>query len=160
MERATHKTTVLVVEDNAITRKVMRLALESAGYGVLEAEDGKTAMRMAKEQHPALVLQDLLLPDVDGLDLVRDLRRVIQNRKVPIVACTGLLSKLDDARSIQGGFTDFIFKPVEPSQLIRLVGRYLAATAINNGKGRPRRKILLVNDNPIDLKLEKLTHEG
>jgi PAS domain S-box-containing protein len=160
MEPATHKTTVLVVEDNAITRKVMRVALESGGYDVLEAEDGKTAIRLAKEKQPTLVLQDLLLPDVDGLDLVRDLRRALQGRKVPIVACTGLLSKLDDARSIQGGFTDFVFKPVEPSQLIRLVARYLAGTAANNGKPRPRRKILLVNDNPIELKLEKLMLEG
>jgi len=153
---------VLVVEDNSITRRMMRRALESAGYGVMEASDGKAAVRLAREQSPALILQDLLLPDMDGLDLVRDLRRTLQKPQVPIVACTGLLSKVDDARSIQGGFADFIFKPIEPARLVELVGKYLTVP----GRLRPKRKksvkILLVNDDPIELKLGKtvLEREG
>lgn len=88
---------ILVVEDNVITRKMMRLALESAGYGVFEAADGKTAVGAATKNHPALILQDLLLPDIDGLELVKELRKALTDRNVPILACTGLMSKLDEA---------------------------------------------------------------
>jgi len=150
---------VLVVEDNAITRKMMRVALESAGYGVMEAGDGKTALRLAREKSPALILQDLVLPDMDGLDLVRELRRALQNPQVPIVACTGLLPKPEDARRIQGGFTDFILKPVAPSRLLELIDKYLGVPGTGLPKDKKNIKVLLVNDDPVGLKVEKLVLE-
>jgi PAS domain S-box-containing protein len=151
---------VLVVEDNSITRKMMRVALESAGYGVFEAPDGKTAVRMAQTESPALILQDLLLPDIDGLDLVKELRRSMPESQIPILACTGLMSKLDEARTIQGGFTDYLFKPIEPSRLLQVVERYLAAPAAGAKKAKEQIKVLLVDDDAIELKLEMLVLEA
>ena len=62
--------TILVVEDNPITRRMMRIALESEGYEVLEAGDGRAALELAAERRPDLVLQDYVLPDMDGLRLL------------------------------------------------------------------------------------------
>jgi signal transduction histidine kinase/CheY-like chemotaxis protein len=154
------KAKVLVVEDNAITRKMMRLALESEGYGVFEAPDGKTAVRLARTENPTLIVQDLLLPDIDGLDLVKELRRSLSNRQIPILACTGLMSKLDEGRAVQGGFTDYLFKPVEPSRLLQVVERYLCAPAGQTKKTDRQLKVLLVDDNAVELKLEKLVLEA
>ncbi|HEX9443524.1 MAG TPA: response regulator, partial [Candidatus Binatia bacterium] len=153
------KPVVLIVEDNAITLKMMRLALESAGYGVLEAPDGKTAVRLVKKTPPDLILQDLLLPDVDGLDLVTELRKSLGARRIPILACTGLMSRLEEARTLNGAFTDFLFKPVEPSRLLQTIERYLA-TGAGRAKAREKIKVLMVDDDPIELKLEKLLLEA
>ena len=154
-----NKISVLVVEDNAITRKMIRVALESAGYGVLEAADGKSAVRLVKKR-PALILQDLLLPDIDGFDLVRQLRKALADPRIPILACTGLMSKLEEARTIRGGFTDYLFKPIEPYRLLQIVERYLIKPAARPRKAKKRFRVLLVDDNPVELKLEKLALEA
>ena len=73
-EGATEPPIILVIEDNPITRKMVRVALASEGYAVLEAPDGATALQLAAGHHLDLVLQDLLLPDMDGFDLVGRLR--------------------------------------------------------------------------------------
>jgi PAS domain S-box-containing protein len=153
------KSNVLVIEDNAIMRKMMRVALESAGYGVVEAPDGKTAVRLVNKEPPALILQDLLLPDVDCLDLVKELRRSMPENQIPILACTGLMSKLDEARTLQGGFTDYLFKPIEPSRLVQVVERYLAAPALEAKKGKKKTKILLVDDDAIEDEERKLAEK-
>ncbi len=154
-----NKAKVLVVEDNVITRKMMRVALETAGYDVLEAPDGRTAVRLAQTKNPALIVQDLLLPDIDGVDLVRELRRSMGVDSIPILACTGLMSRLDEARTIQGGFTDYLFKPIEPSRLIETIERYLAAPAPEAKSSDEQIKVLLVDDDAVELKLERLVLE-
>ena len=154
-----NKTNVLVVEDNAITRKMIRVALESAGYGVLEAADGKSAVHLVKKR-PALILQDLLLPDIDGFDLVRQLRKALADPRIPILACTGLMSKLEEARTIRGGFTDYLFKPIEPFRLLQIVERYLVKPPGRSRKAKEKITVLLVDDNPVELKLEKLALEA
>jgi PAS domain S-box-containing protein len=153
------KISVLVVEDNAITRKMFRLALESVGYNVLEAPDGKSALRLATEG-PSLIVQDLLLPDIDGLDLVNQLRAALPNPQIPILACTGLMSKIQEARTLQGGFTDYLFKPVAPSQLLQTIQGYLITPAAAPRNTEAKIKVLLVDDDPVELKLEKLVLEA
>jgi two-component system KDP operon response regulator KdpE len=70
--------TILVIDDNAIARKAIRLALEGEGYSVLEAPDGRTALELPERHSPDLVLQDLFLPDMDGFELLARLRRLPQ----------------------------------------------------------------------------------
>src|SRR5580658_9580010 len=74
---------VLIVEDNAVTRKMMRLALKAEGYSVVEAADGQSALRLVAEQEPAMVLLDCKLPDVDGFEIARPLRALVPS--LPIV---------------------------------------------------------------------------
>jgi CheY-like chemotaxis protein len=119
------KKTVLVIEDNAITSEFVRLALQSDGYSVLEAPDGKTGIALAIEHSPDLILQDLLLPDVDGLELVRMLRALPEGRSIPILAFSAFRSKLDAARNFRA-FSGYVPKPIEPLELIKMLGFYLA----------------------------------
>ncbi len=150
--------TILVVEDNPITRKLFRVALEIEGYRVLEAPDGHTAVELVETHTPALAILDLLLPDIDGIELCRRLRATPAGREMPILACSGLQSKLEDARSLQAGFTDLLFKPVEPSRLVEAVRTHLHRRAPTGKAGRKRR-ILLVDDDPVQRKLNKLQLE-
>ncbi len=146
--------TILVVEDNEITRKVMRVALAGEGYTVLEAPDGRTAIELTAKAAPDLILQDILLPDTDGFDLVRELRALPGRVDVPILAVSGFLSRLETARASALGFTDFLLKPVEPSRLVQIVQTYLPGP-VTEKPGRGRR-VLVADDNPIQLNLVRL----
>jgi PAS domain S-box-containing protein len=152
--------TILIVEDNPITRKVLRVALQSAGYTAVEAPDGRRALEQARDYPPALIIQDLRLPDMDGIDLVARLRALPEARDIPILAFSGLQSKVEEARSLQSGFTDYLFKPVEPSRLLEIVAEHLRQTrGPTTGVGYGRR-ILLVDDDPVQLKLQRLNLQG
>ncbi len=145
--------TILVVEDNPIIRKMIRVALASEGYTVLEAPDGQTARAQLAAHTPDLILQDLLLPDLDGFELVRQLRAMPAGASVPILALSGFLSRLEQARSLQVGFTDYLFKPIEPSVLVRTVGAYLRPERTAPSQPGAGRRILVVDDDPVQLKL-------
>ena len=132
--------TILVVEDNDITRKLVRVTLVGEGYTVLEAPDGRTAIELTRTRSPDLILQDLLLPDIDGFDLLLELRALPDSAAIPIVAFSGFLSRLESARALSLGFTDFLSKPVAPSHLLETIRPYLAApTPSPAGRGRGKR---------------------
>src|SRR5207244_7448118 len=99
---------VLVVEDSPTLRKMVRLALESEGYTVAEAESATQAIEAATLRKPQLILQDLLLPDMDGFDLVTALRSLTPKTAPPIIAVSGLVSKIEEARAASHGFRDFL----------------------------------------------------
>ena len=84
---------ILLVEDNPLTRGFLREALLSGGYSVAEAADGTSALESAARERPRLVLQDMALPDMDGLELLRRLRELL-GAEVPIVALSGLPAEL------------------------------------------------------------------
>ncbi|MBI2218762.1 MAG: response regulator [Candidatus Rokubacteria bacterium] len=150
---------ILVVEDNPITRKVVRLTLQGEGYTVVEAPDGRTALEIVATTAPDLILQDLLLPDMDGLDLVRQVRALPAGAGIPVLAFSGFLPKIEEARTLQAGFTDYLFKPIEPSLLAQTVRAYLPAAGRVEQPGRGRR-ILLVDDDPVMLKLMRIAFEN
>jgi PAS domain S-box-containing protein len=152
--------TVLVVEDNPITRKMVRLALQSAGYEALEAGDGATALELATRHTVALVLQDLLLPDIDGIELCRLLRATPGGTEMPIIAFSGLQSRLEEARSLHAGFADYLFKPVAPSRLLEVIRAYLPMSAGPTTEPGRGRRILLVDDDPVQLKLNTIQLEA
>jgi PAS domain S-box-containing protein len=151
---------ILVVEDNPITTKVVRIALQTAGYEVLEAADGRTALELAASRTPDLVLQDLILPDLDGFELVKRLRALPNLTGTPIIAFSGLLSRMDQALSAQIGFDDFVFKPIEPSRLLEIIEARIGPsrpTAEKRGHGR---RVLLVDDDAVQLKLMRIRFEA
>src|SRR5215212_2703421 len=116
---------ILIVEDNPITRKMLRLTLESEGYATREAPDARTALAAAAESWPDLVLQDLILPDMDGLELLRHLRAMPRGPELPILALSGFLSRLEESPTDAVGFTALLVKPIEPARLLEAIGRYL-----------------------------------
>ncbi len=116
---------ILVVEDNPITLKMMIVALKAAGYDAVGAKDGQSALASVAQQWPDLVLQDLVLPDIDGLELAHQLRESPHGQEVILVALSGLAGKLEEARTVSAGFAHLLFKPVEPSMLVALIGGLL-----------------------------------
>jgi PAS domain S-box-containing protein len=150
--------TVLVVEDNPITRKMVRVALESDGYLVLEAGDGRSALAAAAERPPDLIVLDYVLPDTDGMQLLEELRRQAGREDLPALLVTGMVSRLGELRARGGELTQFLPKPIEPSRLLEAVRAYLSAPK-TSGEGRT---VLVADDDPFNLKLAVLClgHEG
>jgi DNA-binding response OmpR family regulator len=107
---------ILAVEDDPIVRADLRLILEDAGFDVSEARDGIEAVEHARDRRPDLILLDLGLPRLDGLEAAR---RILSERVVPIVALTGR-SNLDGRRRAAGaGATDLVLKPFDEQELVR-----------------------------------------
>ena len=144
---------VLVVEDNPISRKLTRLTLETEGFTVIEAANGQSAIDAVTRDCPDLILQDLLLPDLDGLDLVQRLHELTGSGKVPILALTGLIAEGDEKKLPLAPFADYLFKPVEPSFLASTVRGHLAASRTSESVPGQGKIILAVDDNTQQLKL-------
>jgi signal transduction histidine kinase/CheY-like chemotaxis protein len=124
------KSTILLVEDNPVTTKLVRFALERKGYQVLAAGTGRMALKVLESSRVDLVLQDLVLPDMDGFELATQLRGQLNTPHVPLLAFTGLLSKMDESRVAAVGFDDVVVKPIEPSRLVQIVKAFLASAAL------------------------------
>ncbi|HLX07803.1 MAG TPA: response regulator [Thermoanaerobaculia bacterium] len=150
--------TILVVEDNPITRKMMRVALESGGYDVVEAGDGRSAQAAAAARRPDLVVLDYVLPDTDGVRLIADLRREAGRPELPALLVTGMVSRLSELRTKGDELTQFLPKPIEPSRLLEVVRTFLVAPGTWGGG----KTILVVDDEPLNLKLAalRLTQDG
>ena len=150
---------VLIVEDNPITRKMVRLTLLAEGHEVLEAPDGKTARDIVARDPVDLILLDLMLPDASGVDLVKEFRTLPTTAEIPIICFSGFISRAEETSVADAGFTDFLIKPVEPSKLALMVRNYLPRPkAEYAGQGQGRR-VLIVDDDPVQLKLMRLTYE-
>ena len=117
---------IMVVDDNAATRRMVCNALVRCGHDVIEAADGETARALMKSEHPRVVLQDLMLPDADGFELVGELRRIARGTDVSILAFSGFVSELDEARISTVGFDDIIAKPIDTRALPDTIARHLA----------------------------------
>ena len=146
---------VLTVDDNPVTRKMLRVALECEGYRVHEAGDARAALRKFDEERPDLVLQDIVLPDLNGFDLVRKLRALPRGADVPILAITGLVSRAEQARLSAAAFDEILIKPIEPSRLIPIVRRFLPDHRASLSAKR-NLLILVVDDDPVQKKLARL----
>jgi PAS domain S-box-containing protein len=142
---------ILVVEDNDVTRKMMRLTLRAEGYDVLEAGDGESAVRLVTERAPALVLLDCRLPDMDGFEVGRRLRAIAPD--VPVIAITGWAFS-DEPRMLTAGFLDVLMKPVEPSRLVEVVAHHVGHASAQARD--PGRAVLLVDDDPTQRKLAQI----
>jgi len=105
---------VLVVDDDAKTVELVRLYLDRDGYQVLTAYDGVEALRLARESYPDLIVLDLMLPDIDGLEVCRTLRR---ESDVPIIMLTARTTDQDKLTGLDIGADDYVTKPFSPKEL-------------------------------------------
>ena len=112
---------VLVVEDNEKNMKLFRDVLQASGYRLLEATTGERAMELAAEHQPNLVLMDIQLPDIDGVEALGRLRADARTASIPVVALTAQAMHGDRERFLDAGFDAYISKPVDIVEFVRTV---------------------------------------
>lgn len=126
VERAT-TSTVLLVEADADLRHLVAYNLTSAGFMVIEAQDGVAALREANREPPDLIILDMRLPQMSGLDVCRQLRASIRTEQVPIIILTPRTRAQDLEQAYEAGVTDYVAKPFSPRDLVERVEKALAA---------------------------------
>jgi two-component system cell cycle response regulator DivK len=119
---------VLIVDDNPINLKLLRLALKGAGYEIRTAIDALDALEVLKSFRPSLVLMDLQMPGMDGLELTSRLTADPSTRDAIIVAVTAYAMKGDEQRAVDAGCNGYITKPIDTRTLATTVASYLKAT--------------------------------
>jgi two-component system cell cycle response regulator DivK len=120
---------ILVVEDNPLNLKLVRVVLQPAGYDVIEAQSGEEALHVAQEDPPDLVLMDLQLPGIDGTETLHRLRRGPLRRDVPVVAVTAFAMAEDRERASLAGFDGYVEKPISVRDLPGQIEAFLDGRA-------------------------------
>ena len=116
---------ILLVEDNEDNRIIYSTALRHVGYEVVEAHDGVQAVALAHIERPALILMDISIPEIDGWEATRLLRKDPATASIPIIALTAHALADDRERAVAVGFTSYLAKPVEPRVVVAEVRRVL-----------------------------------
>lgn len=147
---------ILLIEDNPLTTKLVRLTLEGEGYEVVCRETGAKGIEALKKNKLDLILQDIRLPDIDGLELIHQLREIPEGSDIPIIAFTGFVSMVDEAKIANSGFSDYLLKPVEPSQLIRVIKNHLVNSQSSHEEPGRKKLVLIVDDDLLQLKFTSL----
>ena len=117
---------ILVVDDNATNRKVCRAILAGGDYQVVEATNGREALDAARKEQPALILMDVQMPVMDGLEAMKHLQADPATRGIPIVALTAYAMKGDRERLLAAGFVDYLSKPLDIDKFLEVVLRFTA----------------------------------
>ena len=117
--------TILYVEDNEVNRRLVQDLLSATTYRLLEAVDGESGMAMARKEHPDLILMDVQLPKVSGIEATRTLRGEPATAKTPIIAITSFALAGDEEKALQAGATAYMAKPYSPRDLLGLIRRLL-----------------------------------
>ena len=116
--------TVLVADDNDVAQRLCRRVLEKAGYKVLIAVDGLQAVEMAMSQRPAMILMDVAMPGIDGIEAMKRIKAVMPNQPIVIASAHSMAS--DRERFLAAGADDILSKPFRLADLIAIVGRLTA----------------------------------
>ncbi len=116
--------TVLVVEDHDLNRKLFHDVLEAHGYNVLQAKDGMEGWRIAREHRPDLIVMDIQLPEVSGLEVTKWLKEDDNLKSIPVVAVTAFAMKGDEEKIREGGCEAYMVKPISISNFLWTVERF------------------------------------
>jgi two-component system cell cycle response regulator DivK len=116
---------VLIVEDNDLNMKLFRDLLEAHGYRTIHTRNGLEVLPIAKKHHPDLIIMDIQLPEVSGLEITRWLKDDTELKSIPVIAVTAFAMKGDEEKIRAGGCEDYLSKPISVNQFIATVRRYL-----------------------------------
>lgn len=117
--------TVLIVEDNELNMKLFADLLQAQGYGVLQSREGLSAFHLARERRPDLIVMDIQLPSISGLEVTRWIKEDPELAQVPVVAVTAFAMKGDEARIREGGCEAYIAKPISVTVFLDTIRRLL-----------------------------------
>lgn len=118
-----HQARVLVIDDDALVRKAVRLTCESEGYAVTEVGRGGEALHAVEAVHPDLLLLDLMMPDVSGFDVCRDVRRA--GHRMPVIILSAKSDEIDVVLALEIGADDYVQKPFRPRELLARIATQL-----------------------------------
>ena len=118
--------TVLVVEDNDLNMKLFHDLLEAHGYNIIQTKDGMDALRLARQHRPDLILMDIQLPEVSGLEVTKWIKEDDNLKSIPVVAVTAFAMKGDEEKIREGGCEAYIAKPISVTNFLQTVERFLA----------------------------------
>jgi len=116
---------ILIVEDNLLNMRLIELLLKDSGYTLLEATDGEEALDVAVSEQPDLILMDVQLPRLSGLEATRQLRQMPAFSCIPIIAVTAYAMKGDKEKFIEAGFDGYLSKPVNSRELREVIAEKL-----------------------------------
>ena len=119
------KNTVLIVEDNVLNLKLFNDLLEAHGYATLQTNSGREALALAKEHSPDLIIMDIQLPEVSGLEVTRWIKDDAGTKHIPVIAVTAFAMKGDEEKFRNGGCEGYLAKPISVSHFIETVEQYV-----------------------------------
>ncbi len=117
--------TVLIVEDNELNMKLFHDLLEAHGVGTIETSEGHNVLDLAREHKPDLILMDIQLPEVSGLEVTKWLKADEELKDIPVVAVTAFAMKGDEQKIREGGCEDYISKPISVTRFLDVIDNYL-----------------------------------
>ena len=116
---------ILVVEDNETNLYLIKFMLEKSGYEVIEAKDGASGVELAVKEKPDLIIMDIQLPDIDGLEATKRIRASEADNEIPIIALTSYAMVGDREKALAAGCTGYIQKPINPETFMAEIEKYL-----------------------------------
>lgn len=128
---------ILYVEDNFQNKRLVRKILSSRGFEVLEADDGLTGVELAARERPDLILMDISLPGIDGVEATRRIKTYAETASIPVVALTANAMRGDRERFLAAGCDDYLPKPISTVDLLGMISKFLdtmPGTNLRDGK--------------------------
>ena len=116
---------IMHVEDNEYNRKIVRDLLSKSNYELLEAQDGEAALDALTRRRPDLILMDVQLPKLSGLEVIRRIRADPALTEIPVIAITSFALSGDDQRALEAGSNAYIHKPFRPRELMEMIRRFI-----------------------------------
>lgn len=116
---------VLIVEDNELNMRLFRDLLGAHGVQTLEARSGHDVMALARTHKPDLILMDIQLPEISGLEVTKWLKDDVELRSIPVIAVTAFAMKGDEKKILDGGCEDYISKPISVAHFLEMIGKHL-----------------------------------
>jgi two-component system cell cycle response regulator len=149
---------ILVVEDHPLNMKLVRSLLQLSGYQVLEAKNAETAIQMAISHLPDLILMDIQLPGMDGLEATRIIKCRKESENIPVIALTSYAMPGDEEKARESFCSGYITKPIDTRKFIGTIQQYLDPRPVlkepESAKGSSSKpRILIVDDDPLNIKL-------
>jgi len=123
--------TILIVEDEPRNLKLLRDLLQRFGYEILEASDGEQGVKSAGEKMPDLILMDIMMPKMDGLEATRIIKADTKTKHIPIIALTSYAMKGDREKTIEAGCDGYIAKPIDIKEVLKTIETYLTVNQVS-----------------------------
>ena len=118
--------TILIIEDDVLNMKLLRSILQLNNFAVLEAENGETGIQLAREHKPDMILMDIQLPGMDGVEATKRILNDCELKNTPIIAVSSLAMESDKNYAYTAGIKEYLTKPINKENLVNTINKYLS----------------------------------